>query len=562
MILRLSVALSVIALLVLAGLQYHWIGQIADAERLRLERSVAESSREFADDFAAELRSLGNALEPRFSPVLMDPSLIATRYHDWMANTSYPNLVHALYIVRPPKDALRLNVASGTFEPASLADLSSPESLRMTFGRRFPGLRGQDGPGFREFPNPPDREAESAIVVELDRDVIVEQLLPRLVTRRFTDYEGRDYRVAVVAALQGSARQTVFTSGEWNATDLESPDFAMDLFGPGPPLPRRGVGAGIPPPQRGGRGGERGRGDQRGPIMSFAGQNNWQLLVKHRAGSVQTAVDAFRTRNLAISFGVLVVLGISAVAIMISTAKARRLGRLQMEFAAGISHELRTPLAVIQSAAHNLRSGVVKDEEGIQEYAEMVSSEARRLTETIEQVMAYTETQSGNKRYSLSAVDVADIIDIATSGMANVLREGEVTIQKDVEPDLPAVIADTSALTRCLQNLLSNSVKYGQGGNYPTIEILGRHIRQQGSAGKVELSVVDHGTGVPAGDVASLFEPFHRGINASTNTPGNGLGLHLVERMMKAQNGSIRYEPAPGGGAKFTLTLQVAAGSV
>jgi two-component system sensor histidine kinase KdpD len=204
----------------------------------------------------------------------------------------------------------------------------------------------------------------------------------------------------------------------------------------------------------------------------------------------------------------------------------------------------------------------VKDEEGIQEYAEIVSTEARRLTETIEQVMAYTETQSGNKRYSLAAVDVGDIIDIATDAMAHVLREGDVTIRKDLEPDLPAVIADTSALTRCLQNLLSNSVKYGQGGNYPTIEIHGRHVRLQGSAGKVELSVVDHGTGVPGGDVANLFEPFHRGINASTNTPGNGLGLHLVERMMKAQNGSIRYEPAPGGGAKFTLTLQVAAGSI
>ena len=384
MLLRLSVALSVVALVVLAGLQYHWIGQIADAERLRLERSVAESSREFADDFAAEIRGLGNALEPRLSPGSLDPPLIATRYHDWMANTSYPNLVHALYLVRSTKDVLRLNLASGTFEPASSADLSGLDNLRVTFSRRFPGLRGQDGPPGREGLNPPDRDGDSAIVAELDKDVIVEQLLPRLVARRFTDYEDRDYRVAVLVSQPGSPRQTVFTSGDWNPADFESPDFAMDLFGPGPPpIPRRGVGPGMPLPQRGGRGGERGRGDQRGPIMSFSGPNNWQLLVKLRAGSVQTAVAAFRARNLAISFGVLVVLGISAVAIMISSTRARRLGRLQMEFAAGISHELRTPLAVIQSAAHNLGSGVVKDEEGVQEYAAIVSSEARRLTETI-----------------------------------------------------------------------------------------------------------------------------------------------------------------------------------
>jgi signal transduction histidine kinase len=437
--------------------------------------------------------------------------------------------------------------------------LSNTENLRVMFGRRFAGPRGQDGPGAREGLNSPDREADGAIIAELDRDVIVEQLLPRLIARRFTDFEGRDYRVAVVASQQGPDRETLITSGDsWTKQDLESPDFTMELFGPGPPLPRRGVGAGIPP-QRGGRGGERGRGgDPRGPLMTFAGQN-WQLLVKHRAGSVQTAVTEFRNRNLAISFGVLVVLGISAVAIIISSARARRLGRLQMEFAAGISHELRTPLAVIQSAAHNLRSGVVKDEEGIQEYAAIVSSEARRLTETIEQVMAYTETQSGNKRYMLAAVDAGDIIDIAVGAMTNALREANMTVEKSIDSGLPPVLADASALSRCLQNLLSNSAKYGRHGSRSTVEIHGRHVHQPGSPGKVELSVVDHGPGVPDNEVSSLFEPFHRGSHASTNTPGNGLGLHLVERMMKAQNGSIRYEPAPGGGAKFTLTVQAAA---
>src|SRR5262245_16820316 len=109
MVLRLSVGLSVIALLVLGGLQYHWIGQIAVSERQRLERNVAESSLEFAEDFFAELRNFGNALEPRFAPISSDPSLISARYHEWMNNATYPSLVSALYIIRTPAEVLVLN---------------------------------------------------------------------------------------------------------------------------------------------------------------------------------------------------------------------------------------------------------------------------------------------------------------------------------------------------------------------------------------------------------------------------------------------------------------------
>src|SRR4030095_3402592 len=104
MVLRLSVALSVVALLVLAGLQYHWIGQIAVAERQRLKRSVEESSREFADDFSAELRRIGNALEPRFPSATIDPALVAGRYRGWVSGAAYSNNVKAGYVVQTPPE--------------------------------------------------------------------------------------------------------------------------------------------------------------------------------------------------------------------------------------------------------------------------------------------------------------------------------------------------------------------------------------------------------------------------------------------------------------------------
>src|SRR5574339_463587 len=126
MVLRLAVGLSVVALLVLAGLQYHWIGQIAVAERQRLERSMAQSSRELADDFASEFRNLGSALEPRFSPASLEPSLVAARYLDWAGSAGYPDLVRTLYIVRPSEEVLRFNATTGMFEPHDLSPSVAP----------------------------------------------------------------------------------------------------------------------------------------------------------------------------------------------------------------------------------------------------------------------------------------------------------------------------------------------------------------------------------------------------------------------------------------------------
>ena len=591
MVLRLSVAVSLIALLALAGLQYQWIGQIEVAERQRLERSVAESSEEFAEDFSNEVRSLSMMLEPR-PQFPSDPESIATRYKEWAATAMYPALLKNLYLTQPQSGVLRLDREKGAFEPASwpphlarVSDFVSWQNgppldfdagvdvILIPLDRRFGGP--QRGRGFREpggppgpppgqppgrpadpprdVPPPRNIDDERWIVAELNHDVLTMQILPALVVRRFPDYESQDYRVAVVARRPSDRGRIVFTSKEsWSDQDLASPDYQLPLLAP--PQPRPG-----PPGERGGPGprGFRNGGERRGPFSTFAGQG-WRLLVKHRAGSVEIAAMQFRRRNLAISFGVLVVLGIGTVAMVISGTRARRLGNLQMEFAAGVSHELRTPLAVIQSAAHNLGAGVVRNPEDIQEYAAIVQTEARRLTEMVEQVMTYTETQSGRKRYNVAPVNVEDVADTAVQNSLPMLREGNSTVEKRFDPGLPPVMADAPALTRCLQNLFSNAVKYGRSNYSAQIALEGRSVNVPGSPGKVELSVIDHGLGVPEADVKHLFEAFYRGSNASTNTPGNGLGLHLVQRIMEAQNGAVTYSRTDDGGARFTLILPAA----
>ena len=596
MISRISIVLLVIALLTLAGLQYHWIGQISEAERQRLEASVKDSSTRFAGDFASEIRSMSTSMDFRgYEPT---PAAIAARYRNWAETSGYPDLVRTLYVVRPVIAAdprlFQINLQEESEQlvewPERLVPLrpyfqrepaggerrgfnNAPRSLPwldgssavlipltgrptdLQFGRGGPGPGQGRGPGpgqqFQPQPptSPPPDQAESWLIAELDETTIRKQVFPALAARDFPMTGDQNYRVAVVNV---PASVPVFSTGKtWTAQDLETFDYAVDLVGvPGQFGQIGGIGRGGPPRPGGGRGG--------GPQGTYVGQG-LRLLVKHEAGSLEIAVANLRRRNLAISFGILLVLGFGAGLGIVSGHRARALGRQQMEFAAGVSHELRTPLAVIQSAAHNLRAGVVHDREGIEEYATIVQKEARRLSTMVEQVMTYAETQSGRKRYDIASVDLNSVVDRALQNMALPLGDANASVENRIDPQLPAAMGDEVALTQCVQNLLSNALKYGSGNDSVQIEI---ESEVEPSPGHIRLSVIDHGPGVPPEDERYLFDAFHRGTNAATNTPGNGLGLHLVRRMMEAQNGSVMYRRAAGGGASFILTLPLAKESV
>ena len=110
-------------------------------------------------------------------------------------------------------------------------------------------------------------------------------------------------------------------------------------------------------------------------ILSPPGAAAWELVVRHGEGSLEQVVAAYRNRNLAVSFGVLLLLCMSMGMILVSAQRAQRLAKAQMEFVAGVSHELRTPLAVICSAAENLADGVVGAKEQVTRYGTLIRDE-------------------------------------------------------------------------------------------------------------------------------------------------------------------------------------------
>jgi signal transduction histidine kinase len=298
-----------------------------------------------------------------------------------------------------------------------------------------------------------------------------------------------------------------------------------------------------------------------GGVTPFGGDNRgWELRIRHRAGSLEAAVAKVRRRNLLISSGVLLLLVSSIGLLMLSVRRAKKLAQQQMDFVAGVSHELRTPLAVIDSAGYNLTKGVIKDPQRVAHYGSLIRKETRRLQEMVEQILEFAGVQSGKQKYELQPTNVNQVINDVASSSQPLLAEAGFQLETNVAPDLPAVMADASALGRALQNLLNNAMKYSGENRWIGINA---EVVKNGAAKDVQITVADHGIGISAEDQRHIFEPFYRGSEVkAAQIHGNGLGLSLVKNIISAHNGRIRVESTEGQGSTFILTFPAIAEEV
>lgn len=283
---------------------------------------------------------------------------------------------------------------------------------------------------------------------------------------------------------------------------------------------------------------------------------SWQLLIKHRAGSLAAAVSSARHRNLAISFGILVLLGAGILMTAISMRRAERLARQQIDFVAGVTHELRTPLAVICSAGENLADGIVDTPEKVGQYGDVIYREGRRLTDMVEQVLEFAGAQSGHQRYEFRATDVSDFIDGAVAACQAQIQERDFQLEELIEPNLPPVHGNSAALRRAMQNLISNAIKYDGANRWARITA---HTSAGERGNELEITIEDRGLGIEPADLSHIFEPFYRGREAvAAQIEGSGVGLSLVKQIVEAHGGTVTVKSTPGSGSSFTLHLPIA----
>jgi two-component system, OmpR family, sensor histidine kinase SenX3 len=171
--------------------------------------------------------------------------------------------------------------------------------------------------------------------------------------------------------------------------------------------------------------------------------------------------------------------------------------------------------------------------------------------------LQFAATRDGVRHYNFCKLAVPEIIEATLAATAGLIRSAEFTVEQNLEPRLPAVAGDLPALSQCLQNLITNAVKYGSKRRWIGIRAA---TGQRGERGKeIQISVSDRGMGIASSDLPYIFEPFYRSpLATASQIRGTGLGLSLAKGIAEAMNGDLTVSSVPGEGSTFTLHLPFA----
>lgn len=219
--------------------------------------------------------------------------------------------------------------------------------------------------------------------------------------------------------------------------------------------------------------------------------------------------------------------------------------RLRNSLLAALSHDLRTPLTTLVGLSESLSISSPPLAEHQTDMALGLRDEAVRMSSLVSNLLDMARIQNRQIKLNLQWQFLEEVVGSALR--ASKLQLVAHAVQTRLAADLPLVCFDAVLIERVLCNLLENAVKYTPPGS--TIRLHGEAVH-----GLLQVSVIDNGPGVPAGQEEAIFEKFSRGERES-NKPGVGLGLSICRAIVEAHGGRIHVAAAQGCGAAFVFTL-------
>jgi len=227
--------------------------------------------------------------------------------------------------------------------------------------------------------------------------------------------------------------------------------------------------------------------------------------------------------------------------------RLRESERLKSELVSIVSHEIRTPLASILGFTSVLLQRDVSDADR-RRFLEIISAEARRLTELLDEFLDVQRLEGGPLDVAMSDVDVSALV---RTQVALFSAESDKHWLELRLPDDPLVVeGDAGRLAQVFSNLISNAIKYSPEGG--PVEVSGEQEN-----GIVRIRVRDEGFGIPPEAHDRIFTKFYRGAAAARRIAGSGLGLALARTVVEAHGGSIDFESRAGEGTVFSVELPV-----
>jgi two-component system phosphate regulon sensor histidine kinase PhoR len=232
----------------------------------------------------------------------------------------------------------------------------------------------------------------------------------------------------------------------------------------------------------------------------------------------------------------------------------KKMEQYRKEFVGNVSHELKTPIFNAQGYIETLLDSDLEDKEFTKSYLNKASVNIDRLETIVSDLLEISKFETGRIELHKAAFDIVKLVKKVFFQFLHLAEEHQVKLQVNAEEGEIFVIADEERILQVLENLISNSIKYGKEGG-ATI------IRFYDMDEQYLVEVSDNGPGIDEEHIPRLFERFYRADKSrARKVGGTGLGLSIVKNIIEAHEQTISVSSKLGEGTTFNFTLQKSQG--
>jgi two-component system phosphate regulon sensor histidine kinase PhoR len=225
--------------------------------------------------------------------------------------------------------------------------------------------------------------------------------------------------------------------------------------------------------------------------------------------------------------------------------------QLRADFVSGVSHEFKTPLSLIRLYSETLAAADQEfSAEDRSNYIRIIARESERMSRMVDNVLSFARLEQGRNRYELDEGDIAATVTQTVNDYSEYLNWRGFAVKTSIWPELPSVRFNAEQLSEMLLNLMDNARKYSGKSRQIRVNVWAQNQ-------EVIVEVRDDGLGIPADEREKIFQPFYR-IARENDQGGCGLGLYLVDQVMKDHDGRVEVESQVNHGSRFRLVFPVA----
>lgn len=229
-------------------------------------------------------------------------------------------------------------------------------------------------------------------------------------------------------------------------------------------------------------------------------------------------------------------------------SELRRLDRMRSDFVANASHELRTPLASLRGFIETMQGPARDDAKAKDRFLVIMLDQANRMSRLVDDLLSLSRLELKAHLPPDQKVELAPILGHVRDSLAPLAADLGVEIRLDLPDDKVEVMGERDELVQVFENLIENACKYGQDGKVVDV------VLRRDPGGATEVSVRDHGPGIPAEHVPRLTERFYRvNVEDSRSKKGTGLGLAIVKHILTRHRARLIVKSELGAGSVFTV---------